>query len=99
MPFTASRPVASAAASGSLQQDGATPAVHNALAVDPAQRVDPAGGDVVSALVAMHFNNHVNTYHTAAAQTAVVLDMLARIFNTNAASRLRNGGIDASVAE
>jgi hypothetical protein len=75
MSFLSTQPEGLTAAAGNLQGIGSAVTTQNAAAAAPTTGVVPAAADEVSALTALQFAAHAQTYQAISAQAAAIHDM------------------------
>ncbi len=86
MPFVSTQPEDLTAAAGNLQGIGSSVTAQNAAAAAPTTGVVPAAADEVSALTALQFAAHAQTYQAISAQAAVIHDMFVSTLGGSAGS-------------
>jgi hypothetical protein len=74
------------AAAGNLQGIGSAVTTQNAAAAAPTTGVVPAAADEVSALTALQFAAHAQTYQAISAQAAAIHDMFVSTLGGSAGS-------------
>ena len=86
MSFVSTQPEALTAVAGDLQSIGSAMTGQNAAATAPTTGVVPAAADEVSALTALQFAAHAQTYQAISAQAAAIHDMFVSTLGTSADS-------------
>ena len=86
MSFVSAQPEDLTAAAGNLQGIGSAVTAQNAAAAAPTTGVVPAAADEVSALTALQFAAHAQTYQAISAQAAAIHDMFVSTLGNSAGS-------------
>jgi PE family len=86
MSFVSIVPEMLSKAAGNLQSVGAALAAENAAAMAPTTGLIPAAADQVSALTAMQFAAHAQTYQAVSTQAAAIHQMFVTVLATCANS-------------
>jgi hypothetical protein len=86
MSFVSTQPEDLTAAAGNLQGIGSSVTAQNAAAAAPTTGVVPAAADEVSALTALQFAAHAQTYQAISAQAAAIHDMFVSTLGGSAGS-------------
>jgi hypothetical protein len=86
MSFVSAQPEDLTAAAGNLQGIGSAVTTQNAAAAAPTTGVVPAAADEVSALTALQFAAHAQTYQAISAQAAAIHDMFVSTLGGSAGS-------------
>ncbi|HME78624.1 MAG TPA: PE family protein [Mycobacterium sp.] len=86
MAFVSTQPEDLTAAAGNLQGIGSSVTAQNAAAAAPTTGVVPAAADEVSALTALQFAAHAQTYQAIRAQAAAIHDMFVTTLGNSAGS-------------
>src|SRR5271165_5256297 len=86
MAFVSTQPEDLTAAAGNLQGIGSSVTAQNAAAAAPTTGVVPAAADEVSALTALQFAAHAQTYQAISAQAAAIHDMFVSTLGGSAGS-------------
>jgi len=86
MAFVSTQPEDLTAAAGNLQGIGSSVTAQNAAAAAPTTGVVPAAADEVSALTALQFAAHAQTYQAISAQAAAIHDMFVTTLGNSAGS-------------
>ena len=86
MSFVSTQPEDLTAAAGNLQGIGSSVTAQNAAAAAPTTGVVPAAADEVSALTALQFAAHAQTYQAISAQAAAIHDMFVSTLGGSASS-------------
>jgi hypothetical protein len=86
MSFVSTQPEDLTAAAGNLQGIGSAVTAQNAAAAAPTTGVVPAATDEVSALTALQFAAHAQTYQAISAQAAAIHDMFVSTLGGSASS-------------
>jgi hypothetical protein len=86
MTFVTTQPDMLTSAAGQLQGVGTAIAAQNAAIAAPTTGVVPAAADEVSALTAVQFANHAQTYQAVSAQAAAMHEMFVRMLSASAGS-------------
>jgi hypothetical protein len=86
MSFVSTQPEDLTAAAGNLQGIGSALTAQNAEAAAPTTGAMPAAADEVSALTALQFAAHAQTYQAISAQAAAIHDMFVSTLGGSAGS-------------
>jgi hypothetical protein len=86
MSFVSTQPEDLTAAAGNLQSIGSAVTGQNAAAAAPTTGVVPAAADEVSALTAIQFAMHAQTYQAVSAQAAAIHDIFVSTLGTSSSS-------------
>jgi PE family len=86
------------AAAGNLQTIGSAVSARNAAALAPTTGLIPAAADEVSALTAMQFATHAQTYQTVSAQARAMHQMFVTMLAASAGSYATTEAANAAAA-
>jgi hypothetical protein len=98
MSFVTTQPEALTAEAGNLQAIGSALSGQNAAAAAPTTGVVPAAADEVSALTAVRFAAHAQTYQAVSAQAAAIHEMFVNTLATSAGSYAATEAANAAAA-
>jgi hypothetical protein len=98
MTFVTTQPDMLTAAAGQLEGLGTTFTAQNEAAAAPTTGVIPSAADEVSALTAVLFANHAQTYQAVSAQAAAMHEMFVRVLSASAGSYATTEAANAAAA-
>ena len=98
MSFVSTQPEALAASAGALQSIGSTVTAGSAAAAGPTTGVVPAAADEVSALTAMQFVAHAQTYQAVCAQAAAIHEQFVAALSISSGSYAATEAANAATA-
>ncbi|AEF36959.1 MULTISPECIES: PE family protein [Mycolicibacter] len=98
MSFVTTQPEALLAAVANLRAIGSSLAAHSAAAASPTTGVVPAAADQVSALTAVQFANHGQSYQAVSTQAVAVHEMFVNALSNGANAYAATEAANAAAA-